>query len=284
MKKYFQVAMSALALTGAFSVNAQQTCDTTGNLIIFSNYDGGDLQIDVDVNIPNLRIGVCSYEFSRVTISGTYASNVIAVGYAGINSNNNNCNIATPYTSSFSGQPASATADIQVQPAVSYTNVNGATTMIGAYNCDTATDQGGLNTPDQVVHYFLQTLGGTFRFQRVQYGCWSGSPRAVSTGGNCCIVPALLPTGVTGSALPPVHTLAPRLVDGSLSVALPGTVSGQLLNITVFDAQGRLLHTESVAASATSWTHPGFEGYTGLLVVRATWADGSAVGRVVAVQ
>ncbi|MFN8714144.1 MAG: hypothetical protein ACK5Z2_14950 [Bacteroidota bacterium] len=58
------------ATLAAGSLQAQSVCDSTGNLIIYSNYDGGALQINVDVNIPNLRIGVVSYEFCRISIVG----------------------------------------------------------------------------------------------------------------------------------------------------------------------------------------------------------------------
>jgi hypothetical protein len=39
-----------------------QFCSTSGNVVIFANYDGGNLTINVDENIPNLKIGICSYE------------------------------------------------------------------------------------------------------------------------------------------------------------------------------------------------------------------------------
>jgi len=37
-------------------------CNPSGNLIIYSNYDGGILTINVDQNIPNLIIGISTYE------------------------------------------------------------------------------------------------------------------------------------------------------------------------------------------------------------------------------
>lgn len=51
-----------------------QTCNiTTGNVIIFSNYDGGVININCDVNIPNLKIGVCTYEDCQINITGPFA-------------------------------------------------------------------------------------------------------------------------------------------------------------------------------------------------------------------
>jgi hypothetical protein len=78
-----------------------QVCNPNGNLIIFTNYDGGILNINVDVNIPNLKIGVCTYEPVQINIIGAYAANVAEVLYAGFNStqNNNNCGIGNFPTS-----------------------------------------------------------------------------------------------------------------------------------------------------------------------------------------
>jgi hypothetical protein len=72
-------------------VNGQTTCNTEGNVVVFSNYDGGILNINVDQNIPNLKIGICSYEAVDIRITGTYASNVTAVIYAGFNDSNEIC-------------------------------------------------------------------------------------------------------------------------------------------------------------------------------------------------
>lgn len=84
-------------IIAAFGIYGQVTtssdCQISGggnaNLIIFTNYDGGILNINVDQNIPNLKIGVCSYEPVTINISGTYASNVSEVIYAGYVSTNN---------------------------------------------------------------------------------------------------------------------------------------------------------------------------------------------------
>jgi hypothetical protein len=63
----------ALALS---SVQAQVR-DVNGNLLIYSNYDGGALTINVDLNIPGLRIGVCTYKAVAVNITGPFAGNVV---------------------------------------------------------------------------------------------------------------------------------------------------------------------------------------------------------------
>ena len=70
----------------AWKIHAQNVCNQNGNLAVFSNYDGGILTIDVDQNIPNLVIAICTYEPVQVTITGAFAGNVVQVIYAGFNS------------------------------------------------------------------------------------------------------------------------------------------------------------------------------------------------------
>jgi hypothetical protein len=60
-------------------------CNPSGNVLIFTNYDGGELNINIDTNIANIKIGICSYEPVRVNIGGAFASNVTEVLYAGFN-------------------------------------------------------------------------------------------------------------------------------------------------------------------------------------------------------
>lgn len=54
-------------------------CDPQGNVAIFSNYDGGALTINVDQDIPDLHIGIVSYEFAVIHITGPFVSEVVEV-------------------------------------------------------------------------------------------------------------------------------------------------------------------------------------------------------------
>lgn len=171
---------------------AAQSCDPNGNLIIFSNYDGGELNINVDVDIADLRIGICSYEPVRITISGPFSGNVTEVLYAGSNSNqnNNNCNIGN-FPTSISGVPAS-NYTIQTAPPVTVTNPNGNNGgIICAYTCDLNNDQGNCNTINQVVDYFTTQLGGSLYTLNVQYCCWLNSTTysVAALSGLCCQSP-----------------------------------------------------------------------------------------------
>jgi PKD repeat protein len=187
MKLYYAfIAFAALLLS--INGNAQTPCVNNGNLMLYSNYDGGIININVDVNIPNLKIGICTYEPVQVTISGTFAGNVTQVLYAGFNStqNNNNCNQGN-FITSITGVPNNL-IQIQTYPSVDYQTTNGWPNIICAYACDTIGNQGGCNTVDQVVYYFTQQTGGTLYGHNIQYNCWQNTTYNVSAGGNCCIL------------------------------------------------------------------------------------------------
>jgi hypothetical protein len=166
---------------------AQTFCNPNGNLIIYSNYDGGILNIDVDVNIPNLKIGVVTYESVQINVTGAFASNVTEVIYAGFDADNDNCNTGVTTTSINSP----GTQAINVMPLVTLSNPNGESIMICQYTCDNS-DGGDCNTPDQVEDYFLtQFPGSTVRYHMSQYNCYPGT-QLVSAGGNCCSTPPSL--------------------------------------------------------------------------------------------
>lgn len=181
-------------LLGSFAVNAQQFCNPNGNLIVFSSYDGGNLTINVDVNIPNLKIGVVSYESCNIIVTGAFAGNVTDVAWAGFNATNNHCGFAGSTTITSTG----STNTITTLPPVTLSNPNGSNSIIYSYACDnTGTNPGG-NTPDQVEHYFTTMFpGSTVRFHKSQYGCFG--TELVSDGGNCCGTPVTLSVGITST-------------------------------------------------------------------------------------
>jgi gliding motility-associated-like protein len=202
MNMILKFYLSIICLFTVFNSHGQTICNQNGNLAIFSNYDGGIVTIDVDQNIPNLVIAICTYEPVQVTITGAFAGNVVQVIYAGFNStqNNNNCGQGN-FVTSISGVPPSITSII-TNPPVGYTPVHGngagpwGGTMIGASGqCDTLTNTGGVNTPDEIVYYFENTTNSNLYFHNTQYGCWQNSTYTISQGGNCCIEPPTAPVG-----------------------------------------------------------------------------------------
>jgi len=180
-------AFLSLYIFSIQNYSSQPICNSSGNLIVFSNYDGGVLNININENIANLKIGICTYEPVKVNFTGAFASNITQVIYAGFNSTqaNNNCGIGD-FPTSFSGVPSNITSII-VYPPANVSNPNGSPNIVCSYNCVVNTNTGGCNTPDQVVAYFIQQTNATFRFHHTQYNCWlAGDTYNISTGGNCC--------------------------------------------------------------------------------------------------
>jgi gliding motility-associated-like protein len=176
-------------------------CDPNGNLVIYSNYDGGILTINVDQNIPNLKVGICTYEPIQVAFTGPFVGNITQVIYAGMNSNqnNNNCGLGN-FTTSISGVPAGLVtiSPPMNPPLVGYTPAHGNGSgpwgggMLGVAGfCDTTVNAAGGNTPDEVVYYFLNATSGTLLFHQTQYACWVNETINITAGGNCCILPPI---------------------------------------------------------------------------------------------
>ena len=184
MKKIYSLFVVLFVASGLL---AQTTiCNPTANLIIFSNYDGGTLNINLDAPMSDIKIGVVSYEGVNINISGIGAGAVTAVAYAGFNANNAHC--GSIISTNITGTPGSSVNTITFAPAAGLANPNGNASIICATTCSTTTPQGGCNTIDQIEDYFLGLFPGSNIFMhKVQYGCWSGTQN-VSTGGTCCSV------------------------------------------------------------------------------------------------
>lgn len=240
MKKLYTL-FPALVLTATLS--AQTLCDSTGNVVIYSNYDGGPLTINVDQNIPNLKIGILSYEFCRVTVTGTYAANVTQLWVVGYNGNNDHCNLGAPLYTTISGVP-NPVDSILLYPAATYSNPNGYGSMICGYTCSTTTNQGGCNTADQTADYFLTQFGGALRFHFTQYGCW-GTVN-ISDGGNCCANPML---GVEETSRD-LFSLAPNPAGNFVTMLLPS--STEIRNARITNLLGETVREIQIGAGTTS--------------------------------
>lgn len=234
----------SLLCASILSAHAQTTCNPNGNLVLFTNYDGGVLNINVDVNIPNLRIGICSYEAITINLSGTYVNNVVAVKYAGYNSSPSTHCVPSPgiSTTTINGAPGSATTSITFAPTANVSNTNGYGSIICAYSCSNTTNQGGCNTVDQVEGYFLNQFSGSIlRMHKVQYGCWTGT-QTISGGGNCC--PSVVP---------------PTPLSFSTNVVMPTCYGGCNGSITVSASGGTPPYMYKIGANPPQ-TSPVFNG------------------------
>jgi hypothetical protein len=185
MKKFYHFLLGVACIAAsAAPLSSQINCNPAGNLWVYANYDGGVLNINCDVNIPNIKIGVCTYEPVTINISGPYAGNVTEVRYAGyVSTNNQHCS-NSPTTTTINAP--SGTTSVNFLPPSTLSNPNGNGSIVCAYSCTTTSSQGGCNTADQIKSYFQATTGGMLVSYFTQYGCWAAGPYLLSAGGNCC--------------------------------------------------------------------------------------------------
>jgi hypothetical protein len=194
MQKYLLIAFILMVniISGFSQTIAYDTCTTPGggggNLVVFANYDGGVLNINVDQNIPNLKIGICTYEPVTINLSGAFVNNVTEVRYAGYVSTTNHHCANSPSTTTITGAPGGATTSVNFLPPSTLSNPNGYGMIICGYTCDNTTNQGGCNTADQIMAYFMTSMSASLYSYYTQYGCWSVAPYNISAGGNCPFV------------------------------------------------------------------------------------------------
>lgn len=187
--------LSALVWSG---LTVGQICNPAGNVVIYSNYDGGILNIDVDQNIPNLKIGICTYESVEVNISGAFVGNVTSVIYAGFDGANNNCG-TNPPTTVINGVPAGiVTKYSNTGNNIAIANYLGeplmvgfppmVNCMVGAEGACNTSNSGGGNSAPQIVQFFLAEFGpgSVLHSHFLQYGCFPAG-NTVSAGGTCCL-------------------------------------------------------------------------------------------------
>lgn len=254
---------SGITTTASVTIAGAPNCSAQGNTILFSNYDGGVLNINVDVNIPNLKIGVVSYEPVQINLTGPFAANVTKVVRAGFpNTNNNNCNINLNSTS-ING-PTPANYFIYDIPPVGLSNPNGyASGIICAYSCNTTTNQGGCNTIDQVLDYFNTQLGGTVYSLNVQYCCWKASNTyAVSALAGSCCNPSTPSAAISYAGAPYCKS-----VSTAQAVTRTGTANGVYTaspsGLSIDAATGAITPSASTAGNYTvTYTVAGCPDYT----------------------
>jgi gliding motility-associated-like protein len=229
-------------LTKSVLLNSVQrlpiTCNPDGNWLLISNYDGGNLNVIVDLNIPNLKIGICTYEPVNVKFSGPFLSAVEEVRYAGFNSAQNNNNCGFPISAStFSGVNASIVVVDKIPPVriISPPNPdnilnlpNGSNSgVVCAYSCVLNSYQGGCNTLDQVIDYFQSKFGGSLRGLSVQYCCWEDAvPQRVSKISRSCCDP-----GSNGQATVTYPAGPFCKGDGNITPVVAGDNSGTFYSI-----------------------------------------------------
>ncbi len=211
MRVVLPIILFSFFLSIAPGLNAQN-CSNSGNVVIFSNYDGGPLIIDIDENIPNLKIGIASYEPTAVTFTGAFVGNITEVIYAGFQPllpGNDHC--SGILTASVQSTP-NATVQILnyppvtlLSPIITYFGIQieagNNSGILGCYTCSNDEYQGGANTSAQIIDYFLTAFGGELKFLKTQYGCWCGVQN-LDQPQSCCQVLNSAEPGVSITANP----------------------------------------------------------------------------------
>ncbi|MEM8909783.1 MAG: hypothetical protein AAGD05_18185, partial [Bacteroidota bacterium] len=217
-----------------------QTCSSEGNVVIFSNYDGGYLNINIDEDIPNLKIGIASYEPTEVNIFGPFVDNVVQVVYAGFNpligTGNFHCD---PNLSVTSINPIpNGITEILSNPPVSLEATEYDTTffgtsffvdlignnqsIIGCSSCDMTQGTGGSNSPDQIIDFFANYFADDVRFLKTQYGCWCGT-QDLSLPTSCCVELSPSTTSI------PITPSSPSICDNeTISLSAPSYTGNYL--------------------------------------------------------
>ena len=131
------------------------------SIVLFANYDGGQFTISVDVDVPNLVIGLVSYTGMNVSIVGPYASNVVAVSYAGYDD--------VPGTTIVGGSGVT----IEQSPPATLFDPSGSPTINCQYQPG-CSEGGGCASSAQVKEFFQQKFGGVVVSHLCQYGVYSG--------------------------------------------------------------------------------------------------------------
>lgn len=193
--------MLALSLCLFPKVLNAQNCQSDGNIVIFANYDGGYLTIDVNQDIPNLKVGISTYEPVSVVFTGAFIGNITEVVYAGFQpltgTGNFHCDNDLAVTAV--AAPPNATVTILNYPPVTLISPDvplfpGSTFLIPAGNnggiigcttCSNDTYQGGVNTAEQIGDFFATYFNGEVLFLKTQYACWCGVQN-LDVPATCC--------------------------------------------------------------------------------------------------
>lgn len=195
IQKHLILTISSFIL---FAVNLHaQDCSPAGNVAIFSNYEGGDLVIDVNQDIPDLKIGIASYEPAEVSFTGAFIGNITEIVYAAYQPGQPGNNPCGGNPVAFVDAPSGASVEILNTPPVTLISPDvevfdgfflPAGDNSGITGCSTCVNdeyQGGGNTAEQIIDFFLTEFGGELLFLKTQYSCWCGT-QDLNQPPTCC--------------------------------------------------------------------------------------------------
>jgi gliding motility-associated-like protein len=197
--KAFDKTSVVLAWSVVFCGHALQAqiCNPAGNVIVISNYEGGTVNLNMDVNQGPYKLGICTYEPVEVNVVGPFAANVTEIIYAGYNSNNGTCTgvLETAVNAAPSTQVTIYSGSDSLPAYSPYLGDDGflpgfpiASCMVGAESCDNTASGGGNSSP-QIVQFFLAEFGAgsSLYWHQTDYNCFNNLTLDVGDGGNCCL-------------------------------------------------------------------------------------------------
>lgn len=173
MKRIFCALITLLPL---FTF-AQTVCNEDGNILVYSNFEGGIMDIVVDKDIQDLKIGINSYYNVDVRISGPYSKNVVAV-YTTSSGRKGSCN----------GVSKSTVMGVQSSSKITTSDLS-YFAPCGGFEGGTSCNEGYLDpTYTELIEFFEKTAfpGSNVYSFREQFACWSNKRILVSEAGNCC--------------------------------------------------------------------------------------------------
>jgi gliding motility-associated-like protein len=185
--RYSCIAL-AVILLGSFECRSGDICNANGNLVVFSNYEGGTLNIVADQNIPNMVLGIVSYQAITVNITGAFVANIQEIIFAGFENplfTGVPQNIITIY-SQVNNNPAIAS---YLGNELQFINLSLVNCITAGSSCAATDDEGGNSSP-QIVQFFYSEFGpGTLLFAHfTQYQTFLPLDEySISSGGNCCL-------------------------------------------------------------------------------------------------
>ncbi|WP_375754335.1 hypothetical protein [Corallococcus exercitus] len=120
---------------------------TAGNIVLFSNYEGGIFTLVIDQNLPNIQVGIVSYHPTAVTLTGPYVGNVSSVQVRSYLSG-----------SSVQGIDASRVTLLPAEP-VTVEQAYASSQIICSTGLRINTWSNSCNTTTQIEEYFMSKFG-----------------------------------------------------------------------------------------------------------------------------
>jgi gliding motility-associated-like protein len=188
----------ALLLIFASLKSTSQVCDPNGNVFIITGFSSDIVQLNIDVPVPNLKIGICTYNAIKVIITGPFVDQIGAIVYAGAGvPNGGACGISVDSVEIIGfPQEAIKLYDLsrgkigftrRLGDQASFLPYPTANCIFGPKSACGAVGEEQNNSEAQIAQFFLDEFGEGSSIYAHHYEpfCLSGVI-SLSEAGNCC--------------------------------------------------------------------------------------------------